>query len=362
MTKLDKYYIDIYGYHMRMKNFIRLLMLMPLSLIITNIYENKIATVINLIALTIFLFFEPLDKSIIGKGTKYLIAMTLIVDIGLHLILNMPKLEFAITIANYSIMLISVLFTLVGYSLDIIDYYYRTKDESIIDIFKQKVLENKKISIYIIGTSYISYFSAIIMYGYRFSWRISNIDLSDFLELIMAFLIIQILIAFICDFYGPLDELIDKFERYKLRRKINHNENKDYPDNKDNLNEMQTIKTTPIAKHSEFEQINDDIQNYIDAIAIQAFNQYEPQKHVLNALTQAKKDIQQIAQNCEMRQQIDNNDNLARYFEQAEQIKENTKKLCHEFLDYVEQHKTLSSTEDIQNIQTILEKLNHKGE
>ena len=356
MTKLDKYYINIYGYRMRMKNFTRLLMLMPLSYIITNIYQNKTVTVINLVALTIFLFCEPLDKSIIGKGIKYLVAMTLIVDIVLHLILNIPKLEFAITIANYSIMLISVLFTLVGYSLGIIDYYYRTKDESIIDIFKQEVLEkleNKKLSIYIIGTSYISYFSTIVMYGCRFSWRISNIALSDFLELIMAFLIIQILVDFICDFYDP----INKFERYKLKQKINHNEHKDYPDS---LNDIQTIKTTPIAKHSKFEQINDDIQNYINVI--QAFNQYEPQQHVLNALVKAKEDIQQIAQNYETRQQIDNNDNLTHYFKQAEQIKENTKKLCHEFLDYVEQHKTLSSKEDIQNIQTILEKLNHKGE
>ena len=83
---------------------------------------------------------------------------------------------------------------------------------------------------------------------------------------------------------------------------------------------------------------------------------------MLNALVKAKKDIQQIAKNYETRQQIDDNDNLTHYFKQAEQIKENAKKLCHEFLDYVEQHKALSSTKDIQNIQTILEKLNHKGE
>ena len=353
MIVLDKYYIDIYGYRMRMKNFTRLLMLMPLSYIITNIYENKTATIINLVALTIFLFCEPLNKSIIGKGIKYLIAITLIVDIILHL--SIPKLELSTTITNYSIMLISVIFTLIGYSLDI-DYYHRTKDKSIINIFKQEVLENKKISIYLILIFYISYISTIVIYGYRFSWGLKNINLSDFLELIMAFLIIQMLTGFVCDIFDPIGELIDKFKPYKTK----HNEREDHPTNQDDSSNMQTIKTTPIAKHSKFEQINDEIQNYINVI--QAFNNYEPQQHVLNALIKAKEDIQQIAQNYETRQQIDDNDNLTHYFKQAEQIKENTKKLCHEFLDYVEQHKTLSSTEDIQNIQTILEKLNHKGE
>lgn len=347
MRTLEKYYIDIYGYHMRMKNFARLVILIPLSLIVTNIYENKTATIINLVALTIFLFYEPYKKSIVGKGTKYLVGITLIVDIILHL--SVPKSNLTTTIANYSIMLLSLMWTFIMYCLCKIAYE---------EFFEEKYLEVKINIFYFVITTYITYLLTLIIGGYDYSWIMNDIKPLEIGGIILLLITIHALtlgVLYLFDF----DFNVRFICNYKIN-KIYHNECEDHPTNQDSLNG--TLKPEPIIKNSKFEQIADDIQNYIDAIAIQAFNQYEPQQHVLNALIKAKEDIQQIAQNYETRQQIDNNDNLTHYFEQAEQIKENTKNLCNEFLDYVEQHKPLSSKEDIQNIQTILEKLNDKGE
>lgn len=354
MIVLDKYYIDIYGYRMRMKNFTRLLMLIPLSYIITNIYENKTATIINLIALTIFLFCEPLEKSMIGKSIKYLIAMTLIVDIILHL--SIPKANLTTTITNYSIVLVSLIWTFIVYVFFICAISDIT-EEGFIYTFKKELIENKNKGSHFIIAAYINYFISLIIWSHDYSWNISNVELSEsIITFNMAILMLTTLILGFLNIFDPIKE----FELCKVKQKIYHSGYKDHPTNQNNLND--TIKPEPIIKNSKFEQIADDIQNYIDTIAIQAFNQYEPQQHVLNALVKAKEDIQQIAQNYETRQQIDDNDNLTHYFKQAEQIKENAKKLCHEFLDYVEKHKALSSKEDMQNIQTILEKLNHKGE
>lgn len=354
MTKLKKYYIDIYGYHMRMKNFKRLLMLIPLSYIITNIYQNKTATIINLIALTIFLFCEPLEKSIIGKGIKYLVAIILIIDIILHL--SIPKANLTTTITNYSIMLISLIWTFIVYGFFICAISDIT-EEGFIYTFKKELIENKNKGSHFIIAAYINYFISLIIWSHDYSWNISNVELSE--SIITFNMVILMLTTLILGFLNIFDP-IEEFELYKVRRKIYHGGYKDHLTNQNSLKD--TFKPEPIIKNSKFEQIADDIQNYINAIAIQAFNQYEPQKHVLNALVQAKEDIRQIAQNYETRQQIDNNDNLTHYFKQVEQIKENAKKLCNEFLDYVEQHKPLSSKKDIQNIQTILEKLNDKGE
>ena len=352
MRTLEKYYIDIYGYHMRMKNFIKLLILIPLSLIITNIYENKTATIINLVALTIFLFYEPLDKSIIGKSIKYLVTMTLIVDIILHLI---PKANLTTTITNYSIMLVSVMWSFLIYLL-----IYSCIDEFFGEKYSDEYLD-KKINIFHFAiTTYITYLLTLIITSYNYSWVTNNIKLSEIdkiTEITVLLIVIHIFTLGILHLFG-----FDFITYFIGTYKINHGEYENHPTNQKNLNNMQTIKTEPIIKNSKFERINKNIQTYIDIIDDQEFNQYEPQQHVLNALIKAKEDIQQIAQNYETRQQIDNNDNLTHYFEQAEQIKENTKNLCKKFLDYVEQHKPLSSTEDIQNIQTILEKLNDKGE
>lgn len=354
MIVLKKYYIDIYDYRMRMKNFTSLLMLIPLSYIITNIYENKTATVINLIALTIFLFCEPLEKSIIGKGIKYLVAMTLIVDIILHL--SMPKANLTTTITNYSIMLVSLIWTFIVYGFFICAISDIT-EESFIYTFKKELIENKNKGSHFIIATCINYFISLIIWSHDYSWNISNVELSEsIITFNMTILMLTTLILGFLNIFDPIEE----FKLYKVGRKIYYSEYKDHPKNKNSLKD--TFKSKSIIKNSKFEQIADDIQNYIDAIAIQAFNQYEPQQHVLNTLVQAKEDIQQIAQNYETRPQIDDNDNLTNYFKQAEQIKENAKKLCHEFLDYVEQHKALSSKEDMQNIQTILEKLNYKGE
>lgn len=343
MIVLDKY-INIYGYHMRMKNFTRLLMLIPLSYIITNIYENKIAIVINLIALTIFLFFEPSKKFIIGKSIKYLVAMTLVVDIILHF--SIPKANLTTTITNYSIMLSSVIWSLIIYTINICAVYDIT-EEGFIYTFKKELLENKNESIYLAISTYFTYFISLVIWNYDYSWNIDNVKFSEFVKISMILFMLNALMFLFLVMFNPIDEL----ELHKLNRKTNQK----------NLNDTHTNKSQAV-KHSEFDQINDEIQNYIDVIAVQAFNNYEPQQHVLNALIQAKEDIQQIAQNYETRQRIDNNDNLTHYFKQAEQIKENAKDLCNEFLDYVEQHKTLSSKEEMQNIQTILEKLNDKGE
>ena len=338
---------------MRMKNFIRLLMLISLSLTITNVYENKTATVINLIVLTIFLFFEPSKKFIIGKSIKYLVAITLIVDIILHL--SIPKANLTTTITNYSIMLSSIIWSLIIYTINICAISDIT-EEGFIYTFKKELLENKNESIYLAISTYFTYFISLVIWNYDYSWNIDNVKFSEFVEISMVLFMLNTLIFFFLVLFDPIKE----FKFNKKEKQTNQNECKDYSINQNKINKP--IKTNSVIKNSKFEQINNDIQTYIDAIAIQAFNQYEPQKHVLNALVQAKEDIRQIAQIYETRQQIDNNDNLTHYFKQAEKIKENTKKLCNEFLDYVEQHKPLSSKKDIQNIQTILEKLNHKGE
>lgn len=353
MTALGKYYIDIYGYHMRMKNFIRLLMLIPLSYIITNVYENKTATIINLIALTIFLFFEPSKKFIIGKSIKYLVAMTLVVDIILHF--SIPKANLTTTITNYSIMLSSVIWSLIIYTINICAISDIT-EEGFIYTFNKELLENKHESIYLAISTYFTYFISLVIWNYDYSWNIDNVKFSEIVEISMVLFMLNTLIFFFLVLFDPIKE----FKFNKKEKQTNQNECKDYSINQNKINKP--IKTNSVIKNSKFEQINNDIQTYIDVIAIQEFNNYEPKQHVLKALIKAKEDIQQIAQNYETRQQIDNSNNLTHYFKQAEQIKENAKDLCNEFLDYVEQHKTLSSKEEMQNIQTILEKLNDKGE
>lgn len=146
---------------------------------------------------------------------------------------------------------------------------------------------------------------------------------------------------------------------HEHRKPLNKETNQKEPIYQNILNQVHKVESN--ISNQKFKYLENDVQNYINTI--QPFNDYEPQKRVLTALHQVILDIQCIAQNYENRQKINDPNALSQhleqtYLEQAEQVKENAKALCNEFLDFIEKHKNLSSTEDIQNIQTILKKIN----
>ena len=323
-----------------------------LGMIIPNIYKNEIALVINMVVSMILYSNVMLFEN---SNIKNPLAGALIMDIILHQ--TIPNFGLKETIINYSIMIIAFTLTLMIYN-----FLFR----EIIEDATKYPLKIKKLG-YII-TSYVVYFSTLSLWLYNHPWKSNNLDTIDILTIIIAFVLAMLLISFSISFFIiPIINSISKREKLKEKElKKEHNQREPlYQNILDNIPNNKAEKTKFSIKNQKFKYIENDVQNYIDTI--QTFNDYEPQKRVLNALQQAMIDIQHIAQNYENRQKI-NDPNMINhylektYLEQAEQVKENAKALCNEFLDFVENHKALSSKEDMQNIQTILKKINDKEE
>lgn len=328
--------------------------LVILGMLIPDIYKNEptmwINVVVSMILYSNVMLFE---NSNIGNP----LASALIMDIILHQ--TIPNFGVKDTIINYSIMIFSFALTLMIYNFLF---------HEIIEDAKKCPLKIKKLG-YII-TSHIVYFSTLSLWIYAAdSWKSNKLDIIDILIIIIAFILAVLLMSFSISFLiMPLINSISKnrkLDKEKEPKKDRNQREPMYQNILDNIPNNKAEKTRVSIKNQKFKYLENDVQNYINTI--QPFDDYEPQKRVLNALHQAIIDIQCIAQNYENRQKINDPNMVNHYLEQtyvkqAEQVKENAKDLCNEFLDFVEQHKHLSSTEDIQNIQTILEKLNNKGE
>lgn len=333
--------------------------LVILGMLIPNIYKNEPTIWINVVV-SIILYFTIMmfENSNIGKSICYPLASALIMNIILYK--TIPSFGLKETIINYSIMIIAFTLTLMIYN-----FLFR----EIIEDAKKYLLKIKKLG-YIIA-SYAVYFLTLSLWKDAYSWKPNNLDTINILIIVLIVILAMLITSFSISFLIIL--IINSISKNKKSTEENEKEPKKernqqepmYQSILDNIPNNKAEKTKFGIKNQKFKYLENDVQNYIDTI--QPFNDYEPQKRVLNALKQAIIDIQCIAQNYENRQKI-NDPNMINhylektYLEQAEQVKENAKDLCNEFLDYVERYKDLSSTEDIQNIQTILKKLNDKGE
>lgn len=323
--------------------------LVILGILIPGIYKNEPTMWINIVVSVILYFTIMMFESIC-----YPLASALIMDIILHQ--TIPNFDLKGTIFNYSIMIIAFASTLMIYN-----FLFR----EIIEDAKKYLFKIKKLG-YIIA-SYTVYFLTLSLWKDAYSWKSNNLDTINILIIVLAMLITSFSISFF------IILIINSISKYRKLTQENEKEIKEernqqepiYQNILDNIPNNKAEKTRFNIKNQKFKHLENDVQNYIDTI--QPFNDYEPQKRVLNALYQAIIDIQHIAQNYENRQKINDPNMINHYLEQtylkqAEQVKENAKDLCNEFLDYVEQYKDLSSKEDMKNIQTILKKLNNKGE
>lgn len=325
--------------------------LVILGMLIPDIYKNEPTMWINVVVLIILYSNVMLfENSNIGNP----LASALIMDIILHQ--TIPNFGLKETIINYSIMIFAFALTLI---------IYNSVFSEIIEDAKKYPLKIKKVG-YII-TSYIVYFLTLSLWKDAYSWKPNNLDTINILIIVLIVILAMLITSFSISFLIIL--IINSISKNKKLTKENEKEPKKDRNQREpmyqNIPNNKAEKTKFSIKNQKFKYLENDVQNYINTI--QPFNDYEPQKRVLNALYQAIIDIQHIAQNYENRQKINDPNMVNHYLEQtylkqAEQVKENAKDLCNEFLDYVEQYKDLSSKEDMQNIQTILEKLNNKGE
>lgn len=316
--------------------------LVILGMLIPDIYKNGPTMWINIIvSMILYFIIMTFENENIIKSICYPLASALIMDIILHQ--TIPNFDLKETIINYSIMIIAFALTLIECKI----YhcmFIKTKH------VKEILLKIKNIC-YII-TSYVVYFTVLGMWKYDYSWRANNININTIINVVLIMIHMSLLINFFIF-------IIIININYEHRKPLNKETNQKEPIYQNILNQVHKVESN--ISNQKFKYLENDVQNYINTI--QPFNDYEPQKRVLNVLQQAMIDIQHIAQNYENRQKINDPNALSQhleqtYLEQAEQVKENAKALCNEFLDFVEKHKNLSSTEDIQNIQTILKKIN----
>lgn len=328
--------------------------LVILGMLIPNIYKNEPTMWINIIVSMILYFtIMMFENSNIGKSICYPLASALIMNIILYQ--TIPSFGLKETIINYSIMIIAFTLTLMIYN-----FLFR----EIIEDAKKYILKIKKLG-YIIA-SYAVYFLTLSLWKDTYSWKPNNIDTINILIIVLIVILAMLITSFSVSFLIIL--IINSISKYRKltqenEKEIKEESNQQEPMYQSILNQVHKVESN--ISNQKFKYLENDVQNYINTI--QPFNDYEPQKRVLNVLQQAMIDIQHIAQNYENRQKINDPNMVNRYLEntyleQAEQVKENAKALCNEFLDFVENHKNVSSTEDIQNIQIILKKLNDKEE